>query len=391
MEALSIEQARDYDHKRYLWPMGFGIILLIGALTSVGLYAGMTLFLFSAPLITYGVIPLMDWLIGKDSANPPEEALAALESDPYYRWLTYIYVGIELVFFAFLAYVVGTFQLSWLEWFGLTWTTGILTGVSINTAHELGHKKPRLERWLAMIALAPVAYGHFYVEHNKGHHRRVATPQDPASARMGESFWRFLPRTMVLSVASAWRIEKERLARKGKCAFSSDNEVLQAWAMTAVLWFALMAAFGTQLLPFLVLQAFLGASLLEAVNYVEHYGLLRRKMDNGRFERVQPAHSWNNDHIVTNVFLFHLQRHSDHHAHPTRRYQALRHFDDAPELPTGYAGMILLAYVPWLWFRVMDPRVVRHYRGDIRRANLQPGREEKLLARYPAADAAGEG
>lgn len=388
MEALSIEQARGFDHKRYLWPMGFGIVLLIGALTTYGLFNDITLLLYSSPVVTYMAIPLMDWLVGKDSSNPPDEALAALEADPYYRWLTYIYVGIQWVFFVFLAAVVGTWQLGWVEWFGLTWTAGILSGVSINTAHELGHKKPKLERWLALLALAPVAYGHFYIEHNKGHHRRVATPEDPASARMGESFWRFLPRTMLHSVISAWGIEKERLGRKGRGAWNAENEVLQAWGMTVVLWAVLMALFGVELLPFLVLQAFLGAGLLEAVNYVEHYGLLRQKTENGRYERVQPSHSWNNDHIVTNIFLFHLQRHSDHHAHPTRRYQALRHFDDAPELPTGYAGMILLAYVPWLWFRVMDPKVVRHYGGDIRRANLQPGREAKLLARYPAPEPA---
>lgn len=384
MEAMSITEARAFDGKRYLWPMGFGIVLIIGALTVYGLYAGVTLLLFSAPIMMYLAIPLLDYLVGKDSSNPPDEALAALEADPYYRWLTYIYVVVEMVIFVFLAAVVGTWQLGWVEWVGLTWTAGILSGVSINAAHELGHKKPRLERWLALIALAPVAYGHFYVEHNKGHHRRVATPEDPASARMGESFWRFLPRTMLYSVISAWGIERERLSRQDRGPWTWRNEVLQAWAMTAVLWGALMVLFGVHLLPFLVLQAFLGASLLEVVNYVEHYGLCRQRLDNGRYERVRPSHSWNNDNIVTNIVLFHLQRHSDHHAHPTRRYQALRHFDDAPELPTGYAGMILLAYVPWLWFRVMDPKVVRHYGGDIRRANLQPGRAQPLLARYPA-------
>src|SRR5699024_4503814 len=132
------------------------------------------------------------------------------------------------------------------------------SGISINTAHELGHKKTQLERWLAMIALAPVAYGHFYVEHNKGHHRRVATPEDPASARMGESFWRFLPRTVIGSVRSAWGIAAQRLVRTGDSVWSLHNEILQAWGMTVVLWAALMLAFGVELLPFLLLQAVLG-------------------------------------------------------------------------------------------------------------------------------------
>lgn len=383
METLSLAQARVYDRKRYLWPMGFGIVLITGAVMAYGLWRDMPWLLFSAPVVVYGLVPLLDWLVGKDSSNPPDSALAALESDPYYRWATYIYVVIELAFFVFVAWAIATLSLSWVEWIGLTWGIGILSGISINTAHELGHKKTRLERWLALVALAPVAYGHFYVEHNKGHHRRVATPEDPASARMGESFWRFLPRTVTGSVVSAWGIEKERLARRGKGPWTWENEILQAWAMTVVLWGALMAAFGTELLPFLVIQAIIGASLLEAVNYVEHYGLLRQKEASGRYERCRPEHSWNNDHVVTNIFLFHLQRHSDHHAHPTRRYQALRHFDGAPELPTGYAGMILLAYLPWLWYRVMDPKVLRHYGGDIRKANLQPGREDRLLAKYP--------
>jgi alkane 1-monooxygenase len=383
METLSLAQARAYDHKRYLWPMGFGIVLAIGAVMTYGLWWDVPWLLFSAPVVVYGLVPLLDWLVGKDSSNPPDSALAALEHDPYYRWCTYVYVLIELAFFVFVAWAIATLSLSWMEWIGLTWGTGILSGISINTAHELGHKKTRLERWLALIALAPVAYGHFYVEHNKGHHRRVATPEDPASARMGESFWRFLPRTMIGSLISAWSIEKERLVRRGKGPWTWENENLQGWFLTAVLWGALLAVFGIELLPFLVLQAVLGASLLEAVNYVEHYGLLRQKGPDGRYQRCRPEHSWNNDHVVTNIFLFHLQRHSDHHAHPTRRYQALRHFDDAPGLPTGYAGMILLAYLPPLWYRMMDPKVVRHYGGDLRKANLQPGKEAGLLAKYP--------
>src|SRR5699024_3025113 len=189
--------------------------------------------------------------------------------------------------------------------------------------------------------------------------------------------------TVIGSVRSAWRIESERLKRTGDSVWSLRNEVLQAWGLTVVLWLAVMLAFGIELLPFLLVQAVLGASLLEAVNYTEHYGLKRAKLADGRYERCQPRHSWNNDHIVTNIFLFHLQRHSDHHAHPTRRYQSLRHFDDAPELPTGYAGMIVLAYFPPLWRRVMDKRVVAHHQGDIRGANLQPGKEAKLLAKYP--------
>lgn len=380
---MTLAQARAYDRKRYLWPMGFGIILFTALVSLLGYVSGITPLIFFGPIMVYVIVPTLDWLIGKDSSNPPERVLELLEDDPFYRRSTYIYVLVQLALFVAVCAIVGTQSLTGWQWLGFVTTIGMMSGISINTAHELGHKKTRLERGLAMIALAPVAYGHFYVEHNKGHHRRVATPEDPASARMGESFWHFLTRTVIGSVRSAWHIEAQRLARTGDSAWSPHNEVLQSWGMTVVLWLALMLAFGVELLPFLIVQAVLGASLLEAVNYTEHYGLKRAKLADGRYERCQPRHSWNNDHIVTNIFLFHLQRHSDHHAHPTRRYQSLRHFDDAPELPTGYAGMIVLAYFPPLWRRVMDKRVVAHHQGDIRGANLQPGKEAKLLAKYP--------
>ena len=184
------------------------------------------------------------------------------------------------------------------------------------------------------------------------------------------------------SLRSAWSIEKARLNRLGHAVWSPFNDNLQAWAMTLLLFGALTAWLGWVVLPFLLLQALYGASLLEVVNYLEHYGLLRQRTTSGRYERCQPEHSWNSNHLVTNLFLYQLQRHSDHHAHPTRRFQALRHFEQSPQLPAGYASMILLAYVPWLWFRVMDPKVVEHYQGDLSLANVHPPARARLEARY---------
>lgn len=376
------------DGKRYLWLWG-AIVAFLPLIGGAAAYlTGLNVFWFFAPIFLYILVPIADYFVGSDATNPSESALEALEDDPYYRWCTYLFIPIQFGVIAWAAWLVGSGSLGWVALVGLTWSCGIVSGIAINTAHELGHKKPELEKWLAKIALAPVAYGHFFIEHNKGHHRRVATPEDPASSRMGESFWHFLPRTMIGSLASAWEIEKTRLARQGKGPWTWQNENLQSWAMTVVLFGALTAAFGWIVLPFLVIQAFYGASLLEVVNYLEHYGLLRQKQDSGRYERCQPHHSWNNNHIVTNVLLYHLQRHSDHHAHPTRRYQALRHFDEAPQLPTGYAGMIVLAYITPLWFWLMDPKVVAHHNGDLRGANLQPGKKARLLAKYPPPDAA---
>lgn len=176
-----------------------------------------------------------------------------------------------------------------------------------------------------------------------------------------------------------------RLARLGKSPWTWRNEVLHAWAMTVVVWGIAIALAGKVVIPFLLIQAVYGASLLEVVNYVEHYGLGRMKLPNGRYERCTPQHSWNSNHVVTNLFLYQLQRHADHHANPTRSYQALRHFDDAPQLPAGYATMILLAYVPPLWYRVMNPRVVAHYGGNMAQSNIKPSIREKVLSQYGAA------
>ena len=260
--------------------------------------------------------------------------------------------------------------------------SGVVGGIAINTAHELGHKRANSERWLSRVALAQTGYGHFFIEHNRGHHVRVATPEDPASSRLGESFWAFLPRTVAGSLRSAWGIEAARLDRLGKSHWTLRNDVLGAWAMTVVLFAVLAIAFGPVVLPYLLIQAVLGFSLLEVVNYLEHYGLLRSKREDGRYERCLPEHSWNSNNVASNVLLYHLQRHSDHHANPTRRYQALRHVEEAPQLPTGYAGMIVLAWFPPLWRRVMDPRLLDHYDGDVTRANIQPRKRSRVLARY---------
>ena len=388
MAETAAGMARRYDRKRYLWPgaVVFALLPVFGG--ALAFITGWNGFWFLSPFFVYVLIPVADFLVGADPSNPPDEAVPALEADPYYRWCVYAFVPFQYLVTIWAVWQFAYGGLGPLALAGLTVSLGILSGTAINTAHELGHKPTELERWLSKLALAPVAYGHFYVEHNRGHHRRVATPGDPASARMGEGFWRFLPRTVFGSLRSAWALEAGRLAREGKPAWHWSNDNLQAWAMTVVLFGVFVTVFGWRVLPFLVAQSLVGISLLEAVNYVEHYGLLRRKLEDGRCERCRPEHSWNNNHTVTNVMLYHLQRHSDHHANPRRRYPALRHFDSAPQLPTGYAGMILLAYFPPLWYRVMDPKVVAQYGGDIRRANLQPGRADALLKKYPPPAAA---
>ncbi|AOJ30831.1 alkane 1-monooxygenase [Burkholderia metallica] len=373
------------DGKRYLWLLGALTITLPILAAQLALSTGLHVFWWFGPLFAFGVIPILDTLIGDDRDNPPEAVVPHLERERYYRLIVYIATFVEYVAFFMCVRIVGTHALAWYDYVGFALSLGAATGISINTAHELGHKTNRFERWLAKITLAPVAYGHFYVEHNRGHHVRVATAEDPASARYGESFWAFLPRTVTGSIRSAWRLEKARLERLGHSPWTWRNEVLHAWAMTVVVWGIAIAMAGKVVIPFLVIQAVYGASLLEVVNYVEHYGLGRRKLPSGRYERCTPQHSWNSNHVVTNLFLYQLQRHADHHANPTRSYQALRHFDDSPQLPAGYATMILFAYVPPLWYRVMNPRVVAHYGGDMAQSNIKPSIRARVLAQYPSA------
>ena len=376
------------DPKRYLWLLGPAVPLIGLCVLALYWQTQSSWALWFVVILVHAIIPALDVLFGEDAINPPEAALNALVKDRYYSWVLYAFVPLQLLATVAGAWLAATGDLPWYDLLGLAVSVGMVNGVAINTAHELGHKKDKVDRWLSRISLAPTFYGHFYVEHNRGHHKNVSTPNDPASSRLGETFWAFWPRTVMGSLRSAWHLEAERLARAGKSVWSLSNENLQSWAMSVVLWGALLAVLGWVVLPFLLIQAVYGFSLLEVVNYLEHYGLLRRQLPDGRVERCMPEHSWNSNHMVTNLFLYHLQRHSDHHANPTRHYQALRHFEESPQLPGGYAAMMLLAYVPPLWFAVMDKRVIRHYRGDLSRINWYGPRREKLMARY--ADFAAE-
>lgn len=370
------------DPKRYLWLLGLVVPLLpFGAWRLAhhgGFEPGWWMGLFWIVL----AIPLLDAVLGEDRSNPPESAVEGLQADHYYRWCTYLFLPLQYASLVFACWVVATVDLPWYSYLGFAVTVGTVAGVAINTAHELGHKNVKTERTLSRVALAQSGYGHFYVEHNRGHHLRVATPEDPASSRLGETFWEFLPRTVWGSARSAWEIEARRLRHQGHRVISVHNEVLTSWLGTLVLFTLLTAVFGWIVLPFLLIQMVWGFSLLEVVNYVEHYGLLRSRTESGRYERCRPEHSWNSNHIGSNLVLYNLERHSDHHAHPTRRYQALRHFDEAPQLPNGYGGMITLAYFPPLWRRVMDHRVMAMYDGDLSRANVHPRMRARLEARY---------
>jgi alkane 1-monooxygenase len=373
-----------HDRKRYAWLLGLIVPLL--PFLSWGLVeaTGLGAFWFYGPVLIFGVFPLLDLLVGLDASNPPESVIKWLEQDRYYRWCTYLFLPLQYAGLIFACWMWSHGGLSTFESVGLALTVAMVAGVAINTAHELGHKRASSERWLSKIALAQTGYGHFFVEHNRGHHVRVATPEDPASARLGESFYEFLPRTVIGSLRSALEIEREHLQRDGHRFWSIRNDIFNAWLMTLVLFAGLALAFGPVVLPYLLIQAVIGFSMLEVVNYLEHYGLLRSKREDGRYERTLPEHSWNSNNVASNVLLYHLQRHSDHHANPLRRYQSLRHCEEAPQLPTGYAGMIVAATIPPLWRRIMDPRLLEHYGGDLQRMNIHPRKRRRVHKRYGA-------
>lgn len=382
--AQSAQPSEWIDAKRHLWllspavPMiGVGALLIYRAAPKKA-----RVLAWIGPLLIHVVIPTLDRIIGTDHSNPPEDIIRQLESDAYYAKIVKAFIPAQYLALFLGAYLATRKDVPLADQVGLAFSVGALNGIAINTAHELSHKSSRKEQLMSLMALAPTGYGHFRVEHPYGHHKRVATPEDPASSKMGETFWQFLPRTVIGSFKSAIEIETRRLERKGKTFWTTDNELLQGWAMSAGLYAVLVAAFGKKVIPFVAAQAVYGFSLLEVINYVEHYGLKREDLGNGKYARTMPEHSWNSNNIVTNLFLYQLQRHSDHHAYPTRSFQALRHFEDSPQLPAGYASMLLPAYIPSIWFKIMDKRVFDHYKGDLSKANILPSRREKLFKKF---------
>ncbi len=370
------------DRKRYAWILSLLVPLSVGLGPLMMLALDDVRALWIPTVFFYVVAPLLDWLLGEDQSNPPESAVPALDADRYYRWITFLLVPLLWSAFIFSAWFVARHDLPWHGVLAMVMISGSVGGFCINLGHELGHKNTRLERWLAKLVLAPTAYGHFYTEHNRGHHRDVATPADPASSRMGESIYHFVLREMPGAFKRAWKLEADRLHREGKSVWSLHNDILQPALITVALWSGLVVWLGAGILPFLLVASFWANFQLTSANYIEHYGLLRQERAPGKYEICQPHHSWNSNHIFSNWALFHLQRHSDHHAHPLRRYQSLRHFENLPSLPSGYFGMFTLAYIPPLWRSVMDERLLAVVGRDASRINLDPGKRQALITKY---------
>ena len=293
------------------------------------------------------------WAPGGNRSPGPVVSAA---SSGYFSWLLRGYVLLQLALIAVGAQ--AALQADWPTLLGIAFSVGFITGSQgITFAHELGHSKSKLDRLCAWVLMSSVGYGHFMVEHYRGHHPRAATFEDPASARRGESLYRFLPRTLWGSLASGWRLEAQRLAQFRSGWMRSPL----AWSTVASLMpFVFVALYlpgltAIKVIAFLALQAAVAFLMLEVVNYIEHYGLQRGQQD-GRREAFGLMHAWNADHVLTNSMLANLQRHSDHHMHAWKAYPTLKALP-GPQLPTGYAGCLMLALLPPLWFSMMHRRL----------------------------------
>jgi len=313
---------------------------------------------FATVYFAFLMVPLLELVIPYSTENLSEEEEQSKLSVTLFDWLLYSNVPI---LWGILWYYFSTMSaggLATYEMIGMTTSVGIIVGtIGINVAHELGHQVKKYEQILSKTLLLSALYMHFFIEHNRGHHKNIATDEDPASARLGENVYSFWIRSTFGGYLNAWRLEKEKLKRKGRAVFSLNNEMLVFQLIQIAYLVSVGLIFGWMMVPFAIVVAIIGFLELETVNYIEHYGLRRKKLASGRYENVTMQHSWNSNHELGRLLLYELTRHSDHHFKATRKYQVLRHFDESPQLPYGYPGCMILSLFPPIWFKLMNNKV----------------------------------
>jgi len=325
---------------------------------------------WALPFYAYFIIPVLEFVIPKDEVNFSSKEEESAKKDKFYDLILYSLPFVQYGMLALFLYGFATQDLAWHEVIGRIITFGIAcVTLGINVGHELGHRKKPLERIFAKSLLLSSQYMHFIIEHNRGHHKNVATPLDPASARKGEVLYFFWYRSITKSYLSAWNLESTRLKSKNIAFWSYQNEMLQFAVLQLALTSSILILFNWQITAYYLIAAFFGILFFETVNYLEHYGLRRFKSDSGNYERVLPIHSWNSNHVVGRAILFEVTRHSDHHFLASRKYQILRNFEEAPQLPAGYPVMILCALVPPLWFNIMHKHMAK-----IKKERIQIGK-----------------
>ncbi len=315
--------------------------------------------IIASPLIyAFAFIPIVELLIKPKKENMSEAEEQVAKVDRLYDIWLYLMVPFQYATLLFFMFSLQDNTLSALEYAGRITVMGLLCGTfGINVGHELGHRRLLYERNMAKALLLTSLYMHFYIEHNKGHHKNVSTHDDPSSARRGEPIYLFYFRTVVMSYISAWKIAAEEQQKKGKPIIHPSNQMIQFQVMQLVFLMMIYMVFGFKIMLAFIAAATIGFLLLETVNYIEHYGLQRKITSSGQYERAMPEHSWNSNHILGRLMLFELSRHSDHHYLASRKYQILRHHEEAPQMPTGYPGMMLLSLIPPIWFRIMNKRI----------------------------------
>lgn len=312
-------------------------------------------------LYTFFLIPFAELFIKADPSNLDEVEEALAKKNKAYDFI--LYAAVIMQYYSLWVFFNSLKQdgLNTIDIAGRVISMGLLCATfGINVAHELGHRVNKMEQTFAKLLLLTSLYMHFFIEHNKGHHKHVATPHDPSTAKYNQSLYAFWPQTLIGTYVSAWKIANEEVEKKGKRRWSLQNEMLLFQLIQLTFVLVVLYFFGIKIAILFVVAALIGGLLLESVNYIEHYGLSRTQTTEQQFERVQPHHSWNSNHIIGRLMLFELSRHSDHHYLASRKYQILRSFDNAPQMPTGYPGMILLSLFPPLWFKIMHQQIKKY-------------------------------
>lgn len=316
------------------------------------------LWYFLTPVYAFFLIPLLEILLPEDENNLEESQRMSEGINPVYDWMLYANIPVVYGLIWLVGTKVGSDPMEFHEYAGMALSLGIVLGTNgINVGHELGHRQSSPERFLGKLLLLPSLYMHFYIEHNFGHHLNAATREDPATARYNQSVYNFWVTSVTRQYIKAWRIQKSLLQKAGRSFFSLYNDMFWYLLIQAAYLGILYWLFGGLATGFMAVCGVVGFLLLETVNYIEHYGLLRKKLASGRYERVRQVHSWNSNHIIGRIVLYELTRHSDHHYKSSKKYQLLDYHEASPEMPFGYPTSMVLALIPPLWFHIMNPRV----------------------------------
>ena len=309
-------------------------------------------------LVFFGLVPLLELLLAPDKENMDKKLADDEKNKTIYDYILYGTLPIQVGFLVYFFLIIGETPYGSLEYIGRITAMGFMCGVvGINVGHELGHRHKRWEQFMGEILLLTSLDTHFLPYHNAGHHRNVATPGDSATARKNELLFVYWIRSHYGSYIEAWQLENSRLKGLGKSSFSLQNRMVVYSIANIILITAVYFIFSWSVLLAFLCAASIGILLLETVNYIEHYGLLRKKNEHGRYEAVRHHHSWNSDHPIGRTLLFNLSRHSDHHYNGSKKYQILKSHEKSPQMPTGYPGMMILAVLQPLWFLVMNRRL----------------------------------